>query len=419
MKNKKIHYAWFVLIGVILIRGFSGGGINTSIGLFLTPVAEDIGVGVGTLSLYLSIMSIATVAFLPLAGKIINKYDVRIVAVAGGILQGIFFAACGLLTKVWGWYILAVPIALGATILTNLLGPILINRWFIKNKGLIMGIQMAFVGVFGAVIQPTIAGIIENQGWRKGYLVLGLATFAVATVSGIAFIRNSPKEMGIVPYGEEEIEKQSKATSSDRLQITEEAALKSISFYMLLLFMIAVTGVGVFNQYIPTYGILLGFSGGQTGIALSFTSAGTAIGSIIIGIICDKIGSLKTCYIMIATGIITMVGFWFSENSIFLFFTAAFLHGLVSSGTIVLTPILTLEFYGERDYEKIFAKVSMGAPIASIALIPIYGYIYDFTKGYDMVLIFIVILLILAAVCISLGWKKRCTSRGCPTWHSR
>lgn len=419
MKNKKIHYAWFVLIGVILIRGFSGGGINTSIGLFLTPVAEDIGVGVGTLSLYLSIMSIATVAFLPLAGKIINKYDVRIVAVAGGILQGIFFAACGLLTKVWGWYILAVPIALGATILTNLLGPILINRWFIKNKGLIMGIQMAFVGVFGAVIQPTIAGIIENQGWRKGYLVLGLATFAVATVSGIAFIRNSPKEMGIVPYGEEEIEKQSKVTSSDRLQITEEAALKSISFYMLLLFMIAVTGVGVFNQYIPTYGILLGFSGGQTGIALSFTSAGTAIGSIIIGIICDKIGSLKTCYIMIATGIITMVGFWFSENSIFLFFTAAFLHGLVSSGTIVLTPILTLEFYGERDYEKIFAKVSMGAPIASIALIPIYGYIYDFTKGYDMVLIFIVILLILAAVCISLGWKKRCTSKGCPTWHSR
>ena len=73
MKNKKPHYAWIILLGVILIRGFAGGGINSVSGLFLYPVSRDIGVGIGTLSIYLSITSIVMVLWLPLAGRLINR----------------------------------------------------------------------------------------------------------------------------------------------------------------------------------------------------------------------------------------------------------------------------------------------------------------------------------------------------------
>lgn len=57
MSEKKIHYAWIILIGVILIRGFSGGCINMTSGLFLAPVSNEIGVGIGRLSIYFSITS--------------------------------------------------------------------------------------------------------------------------------------------------------------------------------------------------------------------------------------------------------------------------------------------------------------------------------------------------------------------------
>ena len=69
MKKIKLHYAWFVLLGVILIRGFAGGGINMTSGLFLFPVSQEIGVGMGTLSIYFSITSIVMVLWLPFAGK--------------------------------------------------------------------------------------------------------------------------------------------------------------------------------------------------------------------------------------------------------------------------------------------------------------------------------------------------------------
>ena len=84
---------------------------------------------------------------------------------------------------------------------------------------------------------------------------------------------------------------------------------------------------------------------------------------------------------------------------------------------MVLAPILTIQFFGQRDYEKIYAKVSMGAPLASIVLIPVYGFVYDATAQYGYVLLGMIGLLLLAAFCIAAGWRRRCTDQGCPSWR--
>ena len=59
----------------------------------------------------------------------------------------------------------------------------------------------------------------------------------------------------------------------------------------------------------------------------------------------------------------------------------------------------------------------MGAPLASILLIPAYGYVYDATTSYLPVLILMIALLCIAGFGILIGWKKRCTAAGCPTWR--
>lgn len=412
MRNKKFHYAWIILLGIILIRGFTGGGINLTLGLFLTPVSQEIGVGIGTLSLYMSITSIVTVLWLPLAGKLFNKYDIRIIAIVGGILQVLSFVAFGFMNSVYGWYVLAIPFAMGSTILVSLLGPILINRWFAKNQGLIMGIQMAFVGLFGVIVQPVTSTIISNKGWRAGYYILGGVTFIIVVVSSLLFLRNNPEDINLSAYGaDSQSEKKVKSSQSDNtVYISEKTAIHSASFYLLVLFMLCITGVGVFIQEIPTYGTVLGYSAKQAGSVLAYASIGTAIGSVLIGIISDKIGSINTCYIMIGIGIIAVIGFFLSSYSYFILVIATFLHGLVSSGIMVLAPILTIKFYGQKDYEKIFSKVSIGGPLASVVLIPLYGFVYDVTKSFLIVLIGMICLLVIAGLSIRIGWKKQCAS---------
>ena len=438
MKRNKLHYAWLILLGVILIRGFAGGGINMTSGLFLYPVSQEIGVGLGSLSIYFSITSIVTVLWLPFAGKLINKYDIRIVTIAGAILQALSFAGMGFMNAVYGWYLLAIPYAMGATILVSLLGPILINRWFSRNAGMMMGIQMAFVGLFGAVFQPVASSIISLRGWRTGYIYIGAGAFIVVILAALILLKNRPEDINTEPFKarsrpvyqdaaktEGQVQKakdQGRVSGSNEIDqvsntpdISEKEALRSTSFYLLLFFMISITGIGVFTQHIPTYGSLLGYSARETGNALAYASVGSAIGSIAIGMISDKIGSLKTCYGIIGIGFAAVAGFLFSGSGFLIFGLSTFLHGLISSAIMVLAPILTIKFYGQKDYEKIFAKVSMGAPIASIILIPAYGFIFDLTKSYLAVLAGMMCLLVIAVLCISFGWKNRCTQSGCPS----
>lgn len=409
-EKKKLHYAWVILLGVTLIRGVAGGGINMTSGLFLAPVAADIGTGIGNLSIYMSISSITMVLCLPYAGKWIHRFDIRLVTAASAFLQAVSFAALGWMQNVAGWYLLAIPQAIGASVLVNLLGPILINRWFAVKEGLMMGIQMAFVGLAGAVLQPVASFLIEKAGWRNAYFLIGGGTLLVVLLTSFFLLRNRPADLGMRPYGEQSAGKENKARSGGAAvqfgRHEKRNVLRSLLFYLLLIFMICITGVAVFTQHIPTFGRTAGFSPAQTGMALAFASVGNAIGSIAIGIISDRIGSLKTCFCLIGAGVAAIIGFFCSSYGFAVFGVSTFLFGILSSGVMVLSPILTIQFFGQADYEQIYAKVSMGAPLASVLLIPVYGFIYDHMQNYIVVLISMMVLLAVSAVCIYVGWKK-------------
>lgn len=393
-KRKQNILPWLVLAGIILIRGFASG-INGVSGLFLTPVAGELQVGIGTLSLYFSVMSAVQVVWFSYAGKFLNKYNVRLGAALAAVFQTLTFAAFGLMNHVAGWYVLAIPQAMGSAILVNLIGPILINRWFPNNTGFILGLQSACVGLFSAVLQPVTSNIIARSGWRAAYSVIGLVAFVVIMAAVFIFLRDRPEQSADVP-----MEKYDKTD-------VEAPPMRSASFFALLLFMLSLTGVAVFVQHIPTYGNLLGYSVTQVGTALSLASIGTAVGALMIGFLADKIGAVRTCYVVIGLWILAVIGFIFGGRHALIFAMAAFLNGVAIPSITILSPVLTLAFYDREHYEKIYAKVSMGAPLSSIFLVPIYGFIYDATQSYGLVLAMLIGLLILAGGSIAYGWHGK------------
>lgn len=101
-KQSNIHYAWWILVGLCIIIGVSKGALNNSASLFLTPVSNELGIGMGNLSLYLSISAIVTLVFLPFAGKLVAKYDIRMLIIIAIILQAGSFVAFSFMNSVWG-----------------------------------------------------------------------------------------------------------------------------------------------------------------------------------------------------------------------------------------------------------------------------------------------------------------------------
>src|SRR5699024_12742258 len=109
MKNK-IHFAWFILIGLCITVGLGKAALNNTAGLFVTPISGDLGILKGNLTVYLSISSIITMIFLPVGGKLMAKYDGRGVLIVATMLQDGVCAMFGVMSSVLRWFIFAICI---------------------------------------------------------------------------------------------------------------------------------------------------------------------------------------------------------------------------------------------------------------------------------------------------------------------
>lgn len=404
--KKAIHYAWIILLAMTVIRSLSAAGINNTGGLFLGPVSGDLGVGVGSLSIYFSISSIATMFALPVAGKMIHKFGIKTMILVAAVLQTLSFMALGLMSNVWGWYILSVPMGIGGAILVNLVGPLLINRWFKTGAGTALGLMMACVGIFGAVIQPLVINSIAGMGWRGTYFLLGAAIAVIILVIAIFFIKNSPEEKGLEPYSTEKAAQTAKA-APEQTSIPQAKAMKSGAFWFLIIFMISITAFGAFSQHLATYGSSLGYSVSQMSTALSISMLGSTVGAIVIGMVSDKLGVLKATIGIIGVAVISILCLFAGGTSVAVFTAGGFLLGLAAMGIPVLAPLLTSAYFGKQDYESIYATVMMGPPFATVVLLPLYGFLFDMTGSYLAVIGIMGAFVLVGALCAIFGWKSK------------
>lgn len=417
-KHSKFHYAWIILIALSVIVGIGKGALNNSSGLFLPSVTEDLGIGMGKLSLYFSVSAVVTMVFLPMGGKLMSKYDTRYIVVVGIILQAGAFALFGLMSRVWGWYLLAIPLAMGGVFITVILGPVVINQWFRTRNGLALGILSAAGGLFGAIAQPIAAGLINGLGWRTAYIALGVASIAIIVPIALFLMKRSPQAHGVQPYGTEE----AKADTEDgpeQVEHIEEGmeagvAKKSSALYMLMLFFFFITSIASFSMHIPKHLENMGFDLQFAGNMMSTFMIGILIGSLLLGYLVDKLGSKNTAIITMIVGILAIGTLTIAEENKLMITLAVGVYGLISSSIGIIAPALTTSLFGKKAYSEIYATASMGLAISSIIALPAYGFVYDAFNSYLPVLYAIIIMLAINIVIVLLAFanKKKMVAEG-------
>jgi MFS family permease len=417
--KKKIHYAWWILLGLVVMVGAAKGGIMTSGGLFLTPITEDLGIGMGSLTLYFSISSIVTMIALPIAGKMIAKYNIRILLVAAVILEAGSFAMFGFMNSVWGWYLFAIPMAMGSVLVTQLAGPVLINNWFNKHKGLALGIMVGAGGLIGAFLQPVAGNLIANEGWRNTYFILGLGVMAVVIPVVLLTIRIAPQQKGLQPYGIDGVKPdekiQDRTTTNNGVSVA--IAKKSSAFYFLLLFFFCETSIAAFNQHVAPFAMDLGYDIKFAGNAMGSWSVGVVIGSLFFGFLSDKIGVKKTAIAAMLLGLVPVGILIIVPENQLMFTIAAGLYGFVVASLGTLGPLLTTDLFGNKEFSRIYGLAITGLAVAGIVALPAYGYIFESTGSYTYVLYAIFIMLILNIGAILLAFKGKMKLEKAGLWN--
>lgn len=407
MHKERLHFAWLILIGLCVSVGLGKAALNNSAGLFLSPVSQDLNVGVGSLTIYLSVSSIVTLLFLPFGGKLLSKYSARLVLFFAIVLQAGAFALFGLMNSIWGWYLLAIPLAIGGVFITVIGGPVLIERWFSKGKGLSLGILSAIGGLLGVFAQPIIGALISQFGWRNAYFITGLGVLIIVTPIILLLIRNSPKDKNTKAYGDTSTDIDPHKQIQNIEGIAYTTAKKTPAFFLLALFFFIITAISSFTMHVPTYLVNHGQKVSIAGAMMSALMVGVFVGSLVFGYLTDKIGAKKVGLLAMILGLIATILLIAMPDFIVVVAVALFLFGVFTSSIGTIAPAMASSLFGSKDYSQIYSTSSIGLALASIVALPAYGFIYDISGSYTTGLIIIILLFVVNIIAIILAFKNK------------
>lgn len=388
------------LLVVVAMCGLlaSGVGLVTNVaGLFFTPVSEEFGVLRGQVSLMLTITNISFAFGGMIAPRLLTEKTLKpllIGATAVNAAATVGFSLCPGITPM---YVLCVVRGLAAGMIGFVFVTSVINRWFVTNVALASSIAMACSGLAGALFSPIINGIIGGVGWRMGYVAIAAFT-ALLNLPAILLLPSlDPATAGLEALGAGTVSDEPKAETS-----AAAAAAAPVSMVLLgavIGYAVLATAVTSIPQFFPGMAESYGFGAALGASMLSASMVANSLGKIVLGALIDRLGTRISTLIYAAVVAASLVMLLILRSPQMLIVAAALCGLCYSLGTVAITMI-TRDAFGVANYDKTYPTISLAGNFANAIFSSVVGFMYDFSGGY--VLPIIVLLVCLGAAVASM-----------------
>lgn len=345
-------------------------------GLFYKAAAEELGIGLGTISLYLTIEYVITALFLPYAGKLMAGESAKKILVAAVVLDAVAFGSLGFANGIWGFYIPGAIMGFTGAILVFLAVPVLITNWFASSTGAALGIALAAGGIASAIFSPLINFLINLYSWRSAYLICGLAMTVIA-LPPCLMISMKPGDLGLSPWGTIT----SKTEEPDQ-GMTIQACMRSTAFWLVFFFagMLGITSALIIH--IPPFMLEAGYSSLTVSTILSLTVIGVTCGMFGVGWLNDRLGLPFAGCLGISLGILGMGLLYFCHGYVSALL-GGFFYGAGSATTLVAPPLVVQRLFGVKHYARIYAWITTSVALGAAFGVSLFGYVRDFAGNYS------------------------------------
>lgn len=368
MNKNKIFYGWVILIiatfALVVSNGLSIGGIP----VFFKPIREEF-VEIGAIEAGKAESFIAfgaTLTFFlsgigsPLAGWLITKFPIRLLMIAGCFLLGGGLIIHSQTASPELVYFSKILMGLSLGFVGVLANIVLVSNWFVRRRGLALGILLTGTS-FGGVLIPQIANpLIATYGWRTAMLFISFIIWLILLPAIIFFVKTKPSDLGLFPDGDEQetVITETQNSSMNQSGMLLDEAIKTPVFWILaacaaLIFYPIFVTSQQFILYLQTPKI--GLTATQGATALSTLFAVSVAGKFLFGFLSDKISPAKVMLICCAGMFLsTLILFNITATTAFIFLAV---FGLTYGGTFVLLQRIVADLFGNRDYAKILGVI--------------------------------------------------------------
>lgn len=395
------------LLVVVAMCGLlaSGVGLVTNVaGLFFTPVSEEFGVLRGQVSLMLTITNISFAFGGMIAPRLLTEKTLKpllIGATAVNVAATVGFSFCPGIVPM---YVLCVVRGLAAGMVGFVFVTSVINRWFVTNVALASSIAMACSGLAGALFSPIVNSIIGGVGWRMGYVAIAAFTVLLNLPAILLLPSLDPKTAGLEALGAGTVQDAPKAKTS-----TVAAAAVPVSIVVLgavIGYAVLATSVTAIPQFFPGMAETYGLGAALGASMLSASMISNSLGKIVLGALIDRLGTLVASLIYAAVVAASLVMLLLFHTPQMMIIAAAMCGLCYALGTVAIT-MLTRDAFGVANYDKTYPTISLAGNFANAIFSSVVGFMYDFSGGYVLPIIVLLVCLGTAVALMMYAYAHR------------
>lgn len=387
----RIFYGWWVVLTISVVIAIVWACSLWALPVFYTfwiaefhwDRAAVAGAGGGVL--------LFTTACYPFAGAIMDRFGVKRVMIFCVMLMGASLLGYAYLSSLWHLYFFSSFLGIGLAGTGIMTDQVLISKWFIKKRGLAVGITMAGIGV-GATMGPQIAlFLIKMLGWRTAFIAQALFIWLVALPLLVIIIKEKPQDVGLLPdgtLGNIGTESQARGGYGPTVSMSFSDALRTRTLWLLstasfLSFFVIFALINHLILYLRDVGYTLE----TASLALSIYGFFSFLGKIIFGRFLDvfhnKKNAIVVAYLLLLSGVLML---HFVGNVSALVYISICFMGLAWGGSLVCMTDLTAYYFGLKYLGRTLGFVMVFFGLSGALAPPIIGYVYDYSRTYEWAL---------------------------------
>jgi MFS transporter, OFA family, oxalate/formate antiporter len=369
----------------VLVAGFLGTMCGASplpfnvLGFLFEPLNAEFGWNRQQVSLGITVFGITASFLAPVFGWLADKYGVRKVALWSLFafvlaFSSLYFTPPSLPGFYFLWFLVGL-VGIGSTPVTWSRA---ISLWFVKNRGLALGIMLIGTSAAAFVVPKLAVAAISNFGWREMFPIVALLPLLVALPVGLLLFREPRPD-----------ERPAAVTTADGqvAGTTFGEAVKTKQFWLLWLSIVLIaTAYGGAHIHMPVivkdHGISMGEAAGIMGIV----GMGILIGRVGVGFLLDRFWGPLIAFPVLCLPAIACYLLMGTDTNLQLITLAAFLLGFAAGAESDLIAFFAARYFGMAHFGRIYGMLYMPFGLFSAISPVLYGIVRDQTGSYDLIL---------------------------------